>query len=210
VKTRVAIRQISWSDNHEGVTQLGKGIDMTFNALGHWLRAPPITGRLALLCGLGLVAIPTAVRAAVNGVVTGCEFTPYLPFVMLAAILLPWWQVALVAIASVAILGGLFSGPGHQLMAECFLTGAGIFLASSAAIAGVVVLIRRTFASIHLRGHNESAGGVVFSLEKNEVWANWYDSGPPVRLGSQTTVKAMMEDFLAQVELAKRLNGKHD
>jgi hypothetical protein len=29
-------------------------------------------------------------------------------------------------------------------------------------------------------------------------------------LGSQNKVKAMMEDFLAQVELAKRLNGKHD
>nr|ABN71544.1 hypothetical protein [uncultured bacterium] len=182
---------------------------MTLTALARWLQAPPITGRLALLCGLCIVAVPTGVRAAINGAVTGCEFTPYLPFVLLAAILLPWWQAGIVALASVAILGGLFSGPGHQLMAECFLTGAGVFLASSTLLVGVVVLIRQVFSATHLRGCDETAGGVVFSLEKNEVWASWYDQGPPVRLGSKQKVEAMMEDFLAQVEVAKRLKGEH-
>ena len=180
---------------------------MTLKALAHWLQAPPMTGRLALLCGLCIVSIPTAIRAAINGVVTGCEFTPYLPFVLLGAILLPWWQAAIVALVSVAILGGLFSGPGHQVIAECFLTGAGIFLASSALIIGVIVLIRRIFAAMQLRGADESCGGVVFSLEKNEVWASWYDSGPPIHLGSQQKVEEMMEDFLAQVEVGKRLKG---
>ena len=32
----------------------------------------------------------------------------------------------------------------------------------------------------------------------------------PLRLGSRTRVKSMMQDFLAQEELAKRLNGRHD
>jgi hypothetical protein len=87
------------------------------------------------------------------------------------------------------------------------VTGAGVFLASSALIVGVVVLIRQVFSATHLRGRDESAGGVVFSLEKNEVWASWYDEGPPVRLGSKQKVEAMMQDFLAQVEVAKRLKG---
>ena len=51
-----------------------------------------------------------------------------------------------------------------------------------------------------------SAGGIVFSLEKGEVWASWYGHGAPVHLGSQRKVSEMMEDFLAQVEVGKRLN----
>src|SRR5689334_19472552 len=74
------------------------------------LALTPLSGRLALLCAFSAVAIPTLFRAAINGVVTGCEFTPYLPFVLLAAILLRWWLVALVTAASVAIMGGLFEG----------------------------------------------------------------------------------------------------
>jgi hypothetical protein len=50
---------------------------------------------MALLCGIFAVALPTAIRAAIDGVVTGCEFTPYLPFVLFSAILLRWWKVAL-------------------------------------------------------------------------------------------------------------------
>ena len=49
--------------------------------------------------------------------------------------------------------------------------------------------------------------GIIFSLEKGEVWASWHGSGPPMRLGSQERVEAMMEDFLAQGELGKRLTG---
>ncbi|HWL75611.1 MAG TPA: hypothetical protein VNQ74_17220, partial [Burkholderiaceae bacterium] len=69
-----------------------------------------MSGWLALLCGIGAVAVPTIVRVAVNGVVTGCEFTPYLPFVLLSAIFLGWKQAIAVALASVAVLGGLFFG----------------------------------------------------------------------------------------------------
>ena len=175
--------------------------------LTRWLQAPPTRGAWAFGAALLAVALPTAVRAAVNGVVTGCEFTPYLPFVLLAAILLPWWLAAMVAMLSVGVLGGLFVGQTDAMLAECFATGAGIFLASSAATIGVMVAIRRVFAATQLRGIDELDGGIVFSLERNEVWASWYGSGPPVRLGSQAKVRAMMEDFIAQVEFAKRLKG---
>jgi hypothetical protein len=177
--------------------------------LTRWFQAPPATGRLALGCAIIAVALPTMVRAAIDGVVTGCEFTPYLPFVLLSAILLRWWQAGAVALAAVAILGGLFMGPPSEFLAsECFLSSAGIFLASSAMMIGVVTLIRAVFGAIQRR--DESAGGIVFSLEKEEVWASWYGSGPPMRLGSQKRVEEMMEDFLAQGELGRRLAGKSD
>ena len=172
-----------------------------------WVRAPLVTGRLAFLCAVGAVAVPTIVRAAVNGVVTGCEFTPYLPFVLLTALVLGWWQAGAVALASAAILGGVLLGPAEQYFtSSCFISGAAIFLASSAMMIGVVVLLRRTIAAIQNRGASD--GGIVFSLKGDQVWASWYDQCPPVRLGTEENVSAMMTDFLAQVELGKRLTGQ--
>lgn len=179
--------------------------------LTQWLQAAPVTGRLALLSGIVALSLATVIRAAVDGIVTGCEFTPYLPFVLLSAILLRWWQASLVALASVAILGGLFVGPPRELLqSQCFLSSAGIFLAASAMMIGTVMLVRRIAAAIQNREFDESAGGIVFSLEKDQVWASWYGAGPPVRLGSQNMVEPMMEDFLAQVEIGKRLTRKSD
>ena len=106
---------------------------MPHAGIHRWLRTPLVTGRLALFCIIAAVAVPTIVRAAVNGVVTGCEFTPYLPFVLIIALAMGWWQAGAVALASVAILGGVLFGPMQQHFASpCFLSGASIFLASSA------------------------------------------------------------------------------
>jgi len=172
-----------------------------------WLQAPFLTGRVALLCAIVAVGLPTAVRAAVNGVVTGCEFAPYLPFVLLCAILLRWWQAGAVALSSVAILGGLFGGPpSHDL--SCFLSAAGMFLGASAMMIFIAVLVRHAITTIQNRVTDKPSGGIVFSLEKGEVWASWYGDGRPVRLGPQTMVSHMMEDFLAQSELGDRLTGK--
>ena len=84
---------------------------MSYIRLTRWLQAPFVTGRLALLCGIGAVVIPTIIRVSAHGFVTGCEFTPYLPFVLLSAILLLWWQAGAVAFASAAVFSGLFVGP---------------------------------------------------------------------------------------------------
>ena len=173
------------------------------------LLEPPVRGRAAVLCGTLLVAVPSLIRLAVDGVITGCEFTPYLPFVLLSAILLGWWPAALVSLAAVAVLGGLFISP-HVHATTCFLSGAGIFLASSAAMIAVMEFIRRMIAGIHCRGADESAGGIIFSLEKGQVWASWYGQGPPVQLGSKKKVGEMMKDYLAQVELGNRLTGDPD
>ena len=114
---------------------------MIRNKLMRWLQGPPATGALALLVLVLTVAIPTGIRAAIDGVIVGCEFTPYLPFVLLSAVLLRWWQAALVALAAVAILGGAFMGT-HGFNSACFLSGAGIFLASSAAMIFTMVAVR--------------------------------------------------------------------
>jgi len=146
---------------------------------------------------------------AIDGVVTGCEFTPYLPFILFSAILLRWWKAGAVALASVAIHGVMFVGPPSEfLVSQCFLSSAGIFLISSALMIGAVMVIRRVAAAMLRRDFDESAGGIVFSLQNDEVWASWYGAGPPMRLGSQNRVEIMMEDFLAQGELGKRLTQR--
>ena len=175
--------------------------------LNRWLQMPVVSGRLALLFGIAALAIPTLVRAAVSGVVTGCEFTPYLPFVLVCAVLLRWWQATIVALAAVAIMGGMFGGSSSSEL-PCFISAASIFLASSAMMIGVAVVLRRVISAVRGPGADESGGGIVFSLEKGDVWASWYGQGTPIRLGSQRKVSEMMKDFLAQVEIAKRLKRK--
>src|SRR3954453_5450199 len=177
---------------------------MVRDSFNRWLRAPLLTGHSAIVCAMLALALPTLVRAAVNGVVTGCEFTPYLPFVFLCAVMLRWWQAGAVALASVAILGGVFEGlPSHMLALPCFLPSAGIFLGASAGMIGIAVLVRQIIAKMHRP--DDSSGGIIFSLEKGEGWASWYGHGLPVRLGNRRMVANMMDDFLKQEQLAKRL-----
>ena len=172
-----------------------------------WLQAPSLSGRSALLCAALALGIPTLMRLAVGESVTGCEFTPYLPFVLVCALAMRWWQAAGIALASGGIMGGFVGGPAAHEM-DCFLPAATLFLVSSALMIIFAVMVRRLISAIHNRGADESEGGIVFSLEKGEVWASWYGQGPPVRLGSQRKVSEMMQDFLAQVEIGKRLNRR--
>jgi hypothetical protein len=170
----------------------------------NWHALIPLTDWRALTCAVCAVALPTVSRAALNGVVTGCEFTPYLPFVLIAAILLRWWQAGLVALAAVAIMGGLFEGSLLHPM-PCFVPAAGMFVASSAIMIVIAILARRLVMAFQNRGADESTRGIVFSLDKGHVWASWYGQSAPVRLGTRREVSYMMEDFLAQEQLAKRL-----
>jgi hypothetical protein len=79
---------------------------------------------------------------------------------------------------------------------SCFVPAAGIFLASSAIMIAVAILAR--WAIVQVRRPDDSAGGVVFSLDKGDVWASWNGQGMPVRLASQRRVAHMMLDFLAR------------
>ena len=108
---------------------------MVRGGLVRLLSSPPLTGWQALLCGVAAIAVPTIIRLVTGGTMTGCEFTPYLPFVLVSAILLTSWLAAAVAFVSVAIMGGLFAGPpSPSFDFVCFASAALIFLASSAAM----------------------------------------------------------------------------
>jgi hypothetical protein len=93
-----------------------------------------------------------------------------------------------------------------MLALPCFLPSAGIFLAASAGMIAIAVLVRQVIAA--LQRPDDTSGGIIFSLEKGEVWASWYGHGQPVRLGNQQTVANMMDDFLKQEQLATRLANR--
>lgn len=46
---------------------------------------------------------------------------------------------------------------------------------------------------------------IIFSSRDGFVWASWPESDAVVRLGRQNIVSAMMQDFLEQNALGKRL-----
>lgn len=172
-----------------------------------WANALPLSGPLAVMVAIAAIAVPTAVRAAVTGVVTGCEFTPYLPFVLASAILLRWSQAVVVAGGSVAILGGLFFGPrSTALSMPCFASSAAMFLGASAMMIGVAELFRRWISA--LQNREPDGGGIIFSLEDGEVWASWNGSGAPVRLGSKKNVSEKMKSFLAHADDPSQLRRR--
>ena len=175
-----------------------------------WARTRPLSAKPALAFAIFAIGVPTIIRIGMDGMVEGCEFTPFLPFVLLSAIFLRWWQAAGVALASVLAVQIVCKCPmAKSFVSECFLTSAGIFLASSAAMILAAMAVRRVITALQGRGEDESAGGVIFSLEQGVVWASWYGQGAPIRLGSSRRVSEMMKDFLAQEDFARRLNGSH-
>jgi hypothetical protein len=97
--------------------------------------------------------------------------------------------------------------PAEFLRDACVISSVAMFFAASAMIISIVVAIRRLTARMFSHA-DEASGGVIFSMEDGHVWASWYGQGPPVCLGSQQRVGEMMEDFLAQEELAKRFANK--
>ncbi|MGZ8347251.1 MAG: DUF4118 domain-containing protein [Allosphingosinicella sp.] len=171
-----------------------------------WLRTPPLTGGRAIVAAVAAVALPTLIRESVDGVVSGVGFTPYLPFVLLSAVLAGWRHATLVALVSATIADLLFVGPAYQLLeGPSDVFGFITFLVSSALII-VLVQVFRSLAEDWSRP--DSAGGIIFSVEGGHAWASWSDAGSVVRLGAQDEVAEMMQDFLAQLELGKRLNGQ--
>jgi hypothetical protein len=172
------------------------------------LVAPSVTGYRALALGALLIAIPTLIRLAVNASVTGCEFSVYLPFVLVAAVLMEWRYAAAIALASVGLADFVFMRHAAFFSGPCDVYVVIVFLTASAFIIGLVQITRASFAGIISTDRSEfAAGQVVFSLENNQAWAGWHGHRTMVQLGSKDEVAEMMEDFLAQLELAERLKS---
>lgn len=85
--------------------------------LKSWLEKPPVIGSRALVGVFGAVVLPTIIRWMVDGNVSGVAFLPYIPFVLVAAILLGWRYAASVAVISAYVADLLFIEPRFQPLA---------------------------------------------------------------------------------------------
>ena len=172
--------------------------------LRRWLVTTPIAGKPAFMLAVAAVALPTLYRVSLTGMVLGIGYCPYLPFVLLSALLLGWRHATAVALVSVLVVDVLFVGPRFQLFeGPTDMLGDLGFLVVSALMIALVQAIRTAFED--LVGPT-TADGVFFSLENGQAWASWPTAGFHLRLGPQDDVTEMMKDFVAQVELGKRLN----
>jgi len=176
------------------------------------LEKAPVTGIPALVCAIAAVALPTVIRCAVDNHVVGVAFSPYIPFVLLAVLFLGWKHAMFVTVTSAAVADLMFIEPRYVPMAgptDAF--GIFIFLLS----AGLTIfLVQAARLAIETRPRPAECEigktGIIFSLEKEQAWATWSGSGRPLRLGPESEVAAMMQDFLAQLELGKRLNDRRN
>ena len=174
-----------------------------------WLLAPPLSGKLAIACSVAAVGVPTLFRQSIDGMAMGVDCLPYCPFVLVAAVLTGWRYATLMAIASALVWDYLFMGPHHLLETDTDWFGMGIFLAYCALIIGFVEAVRKLVAGFPRQAErDEVSSGIIFSLEDGQAWASWKGADAPVPLGPCDEVSEMMEDFLAQVELGKRLTAK--
>ena len=174
--------------------------------LRKWLAATPVAGRPAFMFAVAAVALPTLYRVSLDGIVMGIGYCSYLPFVLLSALLLGWREAAAVALVSMVVVDALFVGPRFQLVeGPTDMLGDLGFLVASALIIGLVHAIRTAFED--LVGPTVR-GGVIFSLKDGKAWASWPTSGFHLCLGSRDDVAEMMKDFVAQVEVGKRLSGE--
>jgi hypothetical protein len=174
--------------------------------LRKWLVATPIAGKPAFTIAVAAVGLPTLYRLSLNGMVMGIGYCPYLPFVLLSALLLGWKRAAAVTLVCAVVADALFVGPRFQLFeGSTAMLGDLGFLVASALIIALVQAIRTAFED--LIGPT-AANGIFFSLENGQAWASWPTAGFHLRLGPQDDVAEMMKDFVAQVELGKRLNGE--
>ena len=166
-----------------------------------------VTGGRAIFWAVVAVAIPTFLRLSVEGIVTGCATVTYVPFVLLSALFLGWRYAVPVALFSAYFADSLFMGHDHLLFeGPCDIYGMTAFLIGSGLIIAAVEFIRRELQNMPgPAGNRGMTAGIVFSLENGQAFASWYGNPSAIRLGSQEEVAEMMEDFLAQLELAKRL-----
>ena len=174
-------------------------------ALASVLAMPVITGPLAALAGLSALSIPTAILSLDHALPAGACCTTYFPFVLISAVLMrPAFALA-VAVGSTGLADALFMGPRYQLFESPMDSlGDTASLISAALIIGLVYLFRKVLAESK-RQASASPSGIIFSLEKGDALASWKGSGGPVRLGPHDEVEKMMQDFLAQLEVGRRL-----
>ena len=160
-----------------------------------------------LLAATLAVAAPTLLRAAIHSV-QGDGLCAYYPFVMLAAIAMTWRAAAVVAVLSAFLADVMFEGKGFQLLeAPGEITGLIFFSLASVLMIVLAEAFRKAVADpLWLNGPGKAPKGIVFSLKDGQACASWYGGNSFVPLGTADEVERMMQDFLAQQQVARRFN----
>ncbi|MCL6697737.1 DUF4118 domain-containing protein [Sphingomonas sp. NSE70-1] len=174
--------------------------------VGNWFLAPAITGRPAHFWSLVAIVIPTLIRASVQGPVTGVPLLIYVPFVLLSAIALSWRHSVAVALVSALVGSTLFIEPRFIILAgptDWFEISA--FLIATAMIIKFVHELKGTIVAEPGSPAAKFRNGIVFSSEGGDAWASWHGQRCTVRLGTKDEVAEMMQDYLAQCALGKKL-----
>jgi len=173
------------------------------------LVTPPLAGPIAVIGSVLALAVPTAFLSLDQSLPAGACCTTYLPFVILSAVLMGPLYASIVAIGSAGLADALFMGTRYHLFETPMDSfGNTTTLVSSALVIGLVCLFRKVLARQSRARTHQSKSGVIFSLEKGVAWASWTGSSNPVNLGPQEEVAKMMRDFLAQLELGRRLANR--
>ena len=175
------------------------------------LQAAPFSDKVALLFCIAAVAVPTLIRAAVHDLVTSGVFLTYVPFVLLAALLVNPRHAAVVALAAATVADFFFMQPYFALAAgPNDLFSIGVFLITSALIIVIVQTVRNFIEDCLAPDASDEMSRIIFSEKKGEAWAHWYAERPAVKLGPHKEVAEMMEDYIAQVRLGERLTSKSE
>jgi hypothetical protein len=174
------------------------------------LLVTPVAGAFAAILSVAALAVPTAILSLDHSLPAGACCTTYFPFVLLTAVLAGPIYASVVGIGSAGLADALFMGPRYHLFESPMdRFGDVASLISFALIIGCVVLYRKLIAQpSHPAVAVESASGIIFSLENGVALASWPGAGAPIRMGPEGEVAEMMQDFLAQRELAKRLTRR--
>jgi hypothetical protein len=177
--------------------------------LKNWFVARPVTGFRAIPYSIIAVAFPTIIRIYVSNFVMGCDYSAYIPFVLLSAAFLGWKYAAVITIVDVIVLDALFLVLSHRhLGITCDVIAIVSFFATSAAIIAFVEWVRELVKRDHgLAPSDDRRRGIIFSLEAGEALASWPGSASRLRLGPQDEVAEMMADFLMQREVGRRLTS---
>jgi hypothetical protein len=133
----------------------------------------------------------------------------YYPFVMLAAIAMTWRAATAVAVVSGFLGAFLFEGMRYQTF-ELQNEMAGIYFGLASALMIVLAeAFRKAIADpLWLNGPGKSPEGIIFSLRDGQACASWHGGKSFVPLGPADEVERMMQDFLAQQQVARRFDAR--
>lgn len=176
----------------------------------NWLFAPPLRGPWAIAVAIAGIAIPTFIRLSMVPGIDDQACTVFCPFVLAVSILCGWRHALATAVGSAIACNTVLMGAPYRFhIQRSEIEGLSTFLGYSVFLIVVVRLFRLTAArSLRQAGAQERVSGVVFSLDEGQAWASWYGVDAPVRLGPASEVIPMMEDFIAQANVAMRLRDR--